>query len=121
MFELGKWLVICDRCGFRRKAPDEIIDTWDGFKVCAPHIKGCWEARHPLDFVRGKPDIQSVSYTRPQPAELDQSPAYNCDTFIPLQLTPVDLQVDTIVFKAYATGPISVEAILTVVCSLEIQ
>lgn len=68
-FELGKWLVICDRCGFERKN-DQVQKTWDGYMVCKPEVKiGCFETRHPLDFIRTKPDNQSVPFVRKAPEE----------------------------------------------------
>lgn len=70
VFEIGKWLVLCDRCGFRRTS-DQIVKTWDGYMVCAPSIKpGCFETRHPQDFVRDKPDDQSVPFTRSEGADV---------------------------------------------------
>jgi hypothetical protein len=64
-FESGKWLVICDRCGFQRKS-DQVVKTWDGHMVCAPSTgKFCFETRHPQEFVRSRPDIVSVPFTRP--------------------------------------------------------
>jgi hypothetical protein len=69
-FELGKWLVICDRCGFQRKS-DQVMKTWDNFMVCAPSTgKTCFETRHPQEFVRTKIDDMSVPFTRPQPADV---------------------------------------------------
>ena len=72
-FELGKWLVLCDRCGFQRKS-DQVQKTWDGFIVCSPSTgKTCFETRHPQEFVRTKKDDMSVSFTRPQPADTFRS------------------------------------------------
>lgn len=62
-YEAGKWLVNCMRCGFQRKAPDEVVKQWNGLIVCHPTIKGCFETRHPQEFVRAKPDDQSVPFT----------------------------------------------------------
>lgn len=65
-FELGEWLVCCDRCGFQRKS-SQVVKTWDNFIVCAPSTgKTCFETRHPQDFVRSKPDDQSVPFVRKQ-------------------------------------------------------
>lgn len=62
-FESGKWLVNCSRCGFRRYN-DQVVKTWDGLIVCSLKVKqGCFESRHPQDFVRSTPDNQSVPYT----------------------------------------------------------
>lgn len=67
MYEHGKWLVHCDRCGFERKN-DQVVKTWDNFWVCAPITgKTCFETRHPQDFLRSKKDDQSVM-VRKQPA-----------------------------------------------------
>ena len=68
-FQMGKWLVVCDRCGFQR-FNDEVQKTWDGHMVCSPSTgKTCFETRHPQDFVRSKPDDTSVEFTRKAPAE----------------------------------------------------
>jgi hypothetical protein len=69
-YEPGKWLVICDRCGFKRMN-DEVQKTWDNFMVCKPTIKmGCFETRHPLDFVRAVKEDTGVPFTRPQQPDL---------------------------------------------------
>lgn len=67
-FESGSWNVICDSCGKRMKS-SHAKHRWDGFIVC----DGCFEHRHPQDFIRTKPDKQSVPYSRPPQ-----------DTFIPI-------------------------------------
>lgn len=73
-FQAGKWYMLCDRCQFKRLAPDEIAETWDHFFVCAPSTgKTCWESRHPQDFVRGRKDDITVPYTRPEPANVFRS------------------------------------------------
>ena len=62
-FESGTWLVNCMRCGFQRKAY-QVTKTWDNLWVCMPHVKqGCFESRHPQDFVRGRKDDIAVPYT----------------------------------------------------------
>ena len=58
---LGDWNSICDRCGFKLKA-SELQREWNGLMVC----ERCFEPRHPLDFVEGIPDDQSVAWTRPE-------------------------------------------------------
>lgn len=59
-FKKGDWNAVCDRCGFNFKA-SELRKTWDGFYVC----KDDFETRHPQDFVRSRPDRQTVPWTRP--------------------------------------------------------
>lgn len=56
----GQWNAICDRCGFKFKS-SQIRKEWNGLRTC----RACWEPRHPLDFVRGKPDSQTVPWSRP--------------------------------------------------------
>src|SRR5687768_16142947 len=69
-YRMGEWLVICDRCGFKRYS-SEVVKTWDNFIVCAPSTgKFCFETRHPQDFVRTKKDDQTVPFRRPEQAEV---------------------------------------------------
>ena len=56
----GDWNVICDKCGFKRKA-SECRMQWDNLFVC----KECFDVRHPQDSVRGVPDYQAVPIARP--------------------------------------------------------
>lgn len=65
-WSLGKWLVICDRCG-RKRSNDEVLKEWTGLMVCRDT---CYETRHPQDFVKGRPDKQGVPYTRPESTDV---------------------------------------------------
>lgn len=60
-FKPGDFNRICDKCGFKRKA-SETREEWNGLIVCSD---GCFEERHPQDFVRGKYDDQRVEKPRP--------------------------------------------------------
>lgn len=61
----GEWLVICDRCGFRYYS-SQLQKEWTGLYTCkGPGTIGCWEPRHPQDFVRGVMDNQNVPWKRP--------------------------------------------------------
>lgn len=65
-FESGNYNAICDVCGFKRKA-SQIVERWDGLMVCSTTIKsGCWEPRHPQDFIKPIPDQRGLPWTRPQ-------------------------------------------------------
>ena len=67
---LGQWNVICDQCGVKRKS-DQVTKRWDGLIVCKTEVRsGCFEHRHPQDFVRTVVDNQSVEFTRPEPADV---------------------------------------------------
>jgi len=63
-YRSGDHNAICDRCGRKFKA-SQLKKTWDGFYMCAKH----WEERHIADFFRGRPDDQSVPWTRSEPAD----------------------------------------------------
>jgi len=61
--QLGDWNSVCYQCGAKFKA-SELRRHWQGYYVCDKH----WEARHPQDFVRGVPDIQTPPWAQPTPA-----------------------------------------------------
>ena len=57
---------ICQRCGFKYKRHN-IKKEWTGLRVCfGPQTNGCFEERHPQDFVKGKPDRQSLPWVAPE-------------------------------------------------------
>ncbi len=76
----GRWKVECDRCGFDYKS-DQLRKEWQGLRTCfGPGTNGCFEDRHPQDFVRAKPDRQAVAWARP-PSEV-------------VTITPADVTAD---------------------------
>lgn len=59
---LGDWNAICFECG--RKFKSTMLKRhWQGYYVCPEH----WEPRHPQDFVRGIPDVQTPPWTQTPP------------------------------------------------------
>lgn len=56
----GEWNFICDVCAQKHKS-GIARQRWDGMMVCP----GCFEHRHPQDFLRSKTDRISVPWTRP--------------------------------------------------------
>lgn len=70
-YDAGKWLAICDSCGFKFKS-DEIVDRWDGFKVCKTT---CNEIRNPQDFIKTRTEEQTP-WSRPQQADVYIGPTY---------------------------------------------
>lgn len=54
------WM-ICDRCGSRYRNSD-MAEEWTGLWVCK---RGCFETRHPQDFVTGVADDVSVPNASP--------------------------------------------------------
>jgi hypothetical protein len=70
-YKPGVWNVICDRCGFKRKSDEVVTQEWNNLIVCGPSTgKTCYETRHPQEFVRTKPDPQTVPFTRPEHDEV---------------------------------------------------
>ena len=73
-FKLGEWLVACDRCGWKRYA-SQVVETWDGLIVCKPSIKeGCFETRHPQDFIKQVKDDPSVPFIRSRSTDVYVAP-----------------------------------------------
>ena len=60
MYKPGDWKVKCDKCGMTRYASECNLD-WQNLFLCS----GCWEPRHPQDFVMAVLDDQSVPIARP--------------------------------------------------------
>lgn len=58
----GDFWRICDRCGGKVRQ-SATAKEWTGLIVCRT---GCYEARHPQDFVRGRADRQAVNDPRPE-------------------------------------------------------
>lgn len=61
-YRAGDHYKICDRCGSKVYA-STTAKQWDGLIVCQI---GCYEVRHPQDFVRGRADKQRVKDPRPE-------------------------------------------------------
>lgn len=57
MYKPGDWLALCESCQFEKYA-SELRKRWDGFMVC----EECWEPRHPLDFLKVKPETAFPSF-----------------------------------------------------------
>lgn len=117
--KLGDWLVICDRCHFKRYA-SQVTKTWDGLIVCKPSVKqGCFEHRHPQDFVRASRDDSSVEFVRTRPTDLFVDFTFNCATAEQVSIQQRDV-TDTgskIIGKGLSFGPISIlNTTVTVQC-----
>lgn len=68
--DLGDWNAVCSMCGFKRKA-SQLVKNWQGMYRCPEHN----EMRHPQDFVRAVPDIQTAPWVQPQSTNY----IYTCD------------------------------------------
>lgn len=63
--DLGNYNAVCSMCGHKFKA-SELIKHWQGMYRCS----ACWEPRHPQEYVRAVPDIQTPPWTQPEPADV---------------------------------------------------
>lgn len=59
----GDWNAACYECGRTRKA-SSMRRHWQGYYVCPEH----WEAKHPQEFVRGRPESAKPSWVQPPQA-----------------------------------------------------
>jgi hypothetical protein len=57
--KLGDWNANCSMCGAKRKA-SELVQNWQGQWRCPKHN----EARHPQDFVRAVPDVETPDWVQ---------------------------------------------------------
>jgi len=74
---------ICDRCGFRYKFYN-LKKEWTGLMVC----DGCWEPRHPQDFLKVPNPEKAPEWTRPRPADVEVGPTY-IDSSVGVQETTI--------------------------------
>jgi len=62
-YKPGKWLAICDVCGFEF-FNDELQKRWDGYMVC----RADFETRHPQEFIRPVKE-GTIPWSRPEPPD----------------------------------------------------
>ena len=120
----GDFLRDCDRCGETVYA-SETKKQWDGLIVCAI---GCFEERHPQDFVRGRVDRQNVPDPRPVPTArfvgtldtVTTAAAVSGQTFVLVESTARMLAGDRINI-ALNDGNMALMTIQTVVSSVRLN
>lgn len=105
--DLGDWNAVCSMCGRKRKA-SEMVRNWQGMFRCPEHN----ETRHPQEYVRAVPDVQTPPWVQPP-----------CDEFaavcFPLDITGIaDYAVADCAICEYVSPfvsglPILVQTILT--------
>ena len=60
----GRHKMACERCG-AAYLDSQIREEWTGAMVCfGPGTRGCWEPRHPQEFVKAPPEEQTVENVR---------------------------------------------------------
>jgi hypothetical protein len=68
-FTSGQWNALCARCGFKFKS-SELKKDWQGLMVCSKD----YEARHPQDFIKVRPEKAIPEWTRPRTEDLFVEP-----------------------------------------------
>lgn len=121
-FKLGEFLVTCDRCGWKRFA-SQVTETWDGLIVCSPRVKnGCFEVRHPQDFIKQIKDDSSVPFVRSRSTDvyISDVPAFNCATAEEVMIAQSYVQNRGVAYinKGRSIGPITIiNTVVTVNCT----
>lgn len=70
-FKSGSYNMVCDRCGFEFKS-HQLRKDWQGLMVCRKD----YEPRHPLDFIRTRPEKASVPVARPEAEDIEVAVCY---------------------------------------------
>ena len=65
-YKHGDYNAVCDVCGFEFKA-SKMRKNWQGLFV----DDACYEPRHPLDFIRTRPEKASVPVARPEAEDIN--------------------------------------------------
>ena len=65
MYIVGDNFLVCDECGFKRRA-SKMRKNWKNQMVCADT---CYEPRHPQSMVRNRPERIVVPNPRPMPED----------------------------------------------------
>jgi hypothetical protein len=82
-YEHGTWNAQCDVCDIKRKA-HQLIERWDGLMVCKPSLKkGCWEPRHPLEYVQPPRTELGLPWTRPEATDTEVASGNGLSTGVP--------------------------------------
>lgn len=68
-YKAGKWLALCQRCGFKHYNSQLRLE-WTKLRVC----NNCFEYRQPQDFVKGVKE-GTTPWSR-KPIEVDVGPDY---------------------------------------------
>lgn len=69
-YKPGDWWLLCDQCQ-RKMRYSQSTKRWDGLIVHADPNEGCFETRHPQEFVRAVRDNFPLPITRPDNDGID--------------------------------------------------
>lgn len=74
-YKHGDYNAVCDVCGFEFKA-SKMRKNWQGLFV----DDACYEPRHPLDYIRTRPEKASVPVARPEVEDINLLVCYMWDS-----------------------------------------
>jgi hypothetical protein len=109
----GEWWVLCDACQLKTHASKVSKRPTDGLLVHTDPAFGCWETRHPQEFVRSVKDNNVLPFIRPD-REIEAEEVVNCDCHYVMQI-PYLITENSIVniYKGYTLAPAHIgEAII---------
>ena len=120
----GDWWVLCDVCQRKMRA-SKATKRWDGLIVHADPNEGCWETRHPQEFVRPVKDNFPLPFVRPDNEGVEATLAIDCSCHY-LTIVPYLIEANLIIYKGYTLAPASgvlivSPAIVTVHCEWQID
>lgn len=121
MYRPGDWWVVCDQCG-RKGYASQMTKRWDGLIVHAAPEEGCYETRHPQEFVRSVKDNAPLPFIRTE-RELDATLAVNCAGHYPRAVESLIEEPIKDIYKGYSTGPVAIATgvVVTVFCTWTIE
>jgi hypothetical protein len=118
----GEWWVLCDQCQ-RSMLASKAAKRWDGAIVHADPNEGCWETRHPQEFVRPVRDQFPLPFTRPDNEGLEPTLTVNDCAWLTFMYTDNvkvnDATANVTIYKEYMTGPVVVPDGITVTVQCE--
>lgn len=120
----GEWWVLCDVCQ-RKARSSEVTKRWDGLIVHADPEEGCFETRHPQEFIRPVRDNYPLPFVRPDNEGIDAVETIDCSCHYPIEVDYL-IQISREIFKGHtlapASGVIIVDpAVVTVHCQWVIE
>jgi hypothetical protein len=66
----GDWWVLCQQC-HRKMRASQSTKRWDNLIVHKDPAEGCFETRHPQEFVRAVPDSLPLPFVSPDNDGID--------------------------------------------------
>ncbi len=120
----GEWWVLCDACQRKTLASKVAKRPTDGLLVHSDPAEGCWETRHPQEFVRAVKDNNPLPFTRPD-REIEATETVDCDCHYVVEV-PYYIEASMTIYKGHTLAPaggvvIVTPAVVTLHCTWTIE